>query len=96
MIYYYKRNNKTPNLLLGSGTNIDLQSLAARLELIGYGDAVPEETVPGHLPAHHSGQNRSRVQADPHFDLFPIVGDVLRAGIDHLEGHPCHRKIIAF
>jgi ribosomal protein L33 len=53
-------------LLVCRRTNVRLEWLASRLELVRYCDVVSEQTVARHLLANYSSQNGPSVKADTH------------------------------
>jgi hypothetical protein len=59
-------------LLVCGRTNVRLQRLAARLELVRYCDVVSEQTVTRHLLAHYSSQNGPSVKPDTHLSTHHI------------------------
>jgi len=59
-------------LLVCGRTNVRLEWLATRLELVRYCDVVSEKTVARHLLPHYPGQNGPSVKADTHLSTDNI------------------------
>ena len=53
-------------LPVSGGADVDPPGLASGLELVSKGDVVAEQTVSRHLDSDDSGENRTRVDPDPH------------------------------
>ena len=59
-------------LLVCGRTDVRLERLATRLELVRYCDIVSEQTVARHLLSHYSSQNGPSVKADAHLSTHNI------------------------
>jgi len=59
-------------LLVCGGTDVCLQWLTPRFELVRYGDVVTEQAIARHFPAHYSCQYRASVQTDAHLSTHNI------------------------